>query len=183
MASAPSSIYRSRSRSTGGGVATRHHTLLSPGRERESRAIVWVTASGYAKQISRRLDTGGSIRQGSQAVVGAARWANVASAIEDWKTHCAIGIEGPFPEAWVLDFFSHIVRLAEDELVSEPVPYFAADGEIGLRWRKDHLVASFSITKDGKLYSFLRVNRENPLRLNGFEAWLSHQYEFFSQLK
>jgi hypothetical protein len=145
---------------------------------------VWSTIGSNVVPIRSRSTSAGSNQAMKIFTATERKWKSFSEVIENWKTVVDpdSGFDGVRPELWAIHFLEDFAARAASEVRSEPEPYFSADGEIGLRWIEQDLMASISVTKCGSILAFSKKPSTLPLRINGLQDWYGNINSFIAQL-
>jgi hypothetical protein len=161
------------------------HGSFNLDKNRSRKLRVWSTFGDNVVPI-RSKSTSASSNQAIKTFAAVDRpWRSFAEVIENWKSVVGpdSGFDGVRPELWAIHFLEDFSARAASEVRREPEPYFSADGEIGLRWIDQDLMASISVTKDGSILAFLKKPLKAPLRINGLQDWYENINAFIVQLR
>lgn len=110
------------------------------------------------------------------------KWGGVHAALRQWESLDSAwdGPETvqPYPKA--LEFFRAFAAVAS-RTVAEPQPYFASDGEIGLRWASTDLKAILSVRANGRLIGFAQRGSAR-VSISNVAEWKTKWEDFLKML-
>lgn len=178
-------------RHTGGGLATNQvangssvtQHVYSVRLSLASRRVVKTAAGSMLSYhvTDRAAVNNARVVVASRSYAGLLPWGAVREAIEQWKNLPADwdGEETPAVAQGAFDWLEKLVVVGRAMNMPAPTPFFAADGEVGFRWKKDSRRATFSVRSDGGIVAFAALPiRGEAVRIRNEDEWHSHAKDF-----
>lgn len=111
-------------------------------------------------------------------------WASIRDVIFQWRQLDPQwdGEDTPLPAPHAIDVLDVFAQVAAARRLPEPVPYYAADAELGLRWSTVGRRASLSVLPDGNIIAFCQRADGPALRIRSRDEWLGNAEEFIAAI-